>query len=464
MTWMINLMSAVLLTSLTGTILFLVWYAIGRLLEFLGFVNIVYELMKAVLVFWYVPVSYLVLMVDHDMFDRWGGLLLFSPSPAIRSVGIVLFVGWLIGAGTFIGKYIWDNLAMLHRYKNASPIPDNGWDCFDAVCEEMHIRAERVDVVESVHESIPKIIGIRKPVIVMPVAEFADFEYRIIFIHELTHYKQKALWLKHLTAIALAFHFFNPFIWLLDRKVQEWGETACDYESIKYVGDVKTYFEVLFQLAVDEKRKSSLQANLVERKGELETRVLRMKRSYKLMNKKKTWTAALAVAAMMVASTVSVSAATISAGNTYMSLYNASVEEVSKGNLNFNSTEEMVLQYADGLDEGFTETVGEVEMIKKGSRWNSGFIWDISKKASKRTDTFTANKGDTITITVLCSPSDATIHAGIINPDGSRYYVSGTNYFSYQFTCESTGTYCVYVQNMSSEKIAVDGTYIVSSN
>jgi beta-lactamase regulating signal transducer with metallopeptidase domain len=461
---MINLMSAVLLTSLTGTILFLVWYAIGRLLEFLGFVNIVYELMKAVLVFWYVPVSYLVLMKDHDMFDRWGGLLLFSPSPAIRSVGIVLFVGWLIGAGTFIGKYIWDNLAMLRRYKNASPIPDNGWDCFDAVCEEMHIRAERVDVVESVHESIPKIIGIRKPVIVMPVAEFADFEYRIIFIHELTHYKQKALWLKHLTAIALAFHFFNPFIWLLDRKVQEWGETACDYESIKYVGDVKTYFEVLFQLAVDEKRKSSLQANLVERKGELETRVLRMKRSYKLMNKKKTWTAALAVAAMMVASTVSVSAATISAGNTYMSLYNASVEEVSKGNLNFNSTEEMVLQYADGLDEGFTETVGEVEMIKKGSRWNSGFIWDISKKASKRTDTFTANKGDTITITVLCSPSDATIHAGIINPDGSRYYVSGTNYFSYQFTCESTGTYCVYVQNMSSEKIAVDGTYIVSSN
>jgi beta-lactamase regulating signal transducer with metallopeptidase domain len=271
-------MSAVLLTSLTGTILFLVWYAIGRLLEFLGFVNIVYELMKAVLVFWYVPVSYLVLMKDHDMFDRWGGLLLFSPSPAIRSVGIVLFVGWLIGAGTFIGKYIWDNLAMLRRYKNASPIPDNGWDCFDAVCEEMHIRAERVDVVESVHESIPKIIGIRKPVIVMPVAEFANFEYRIIFIHELTHYKQKALWLKHLTAIALAFHFFNPFIWLLDRKVQEWGETACDYESIKYVGDVKTYFEVLFQLAVDEKRKSSLQANLVERKGELETRLLRMKR------------------------------------------------------------------------------------------------------------------------------------------------------------------------------------------
>jgi hypothetical protein len=332
-----------------------------------------------------------------------------------------------------------------------------------------------VDVVESVHENISKIVGIRKPVIVMPVAEFADFEYRIIFIHELTHYKQKALWLKHLTAIALAFHFFNPFIWLLDRKVQEWGETACDYESIKYVGDVKTYFEVLFQLAVDEKRRSSLQANLVERKGELETRLLRMKRSYKLMNKKKTWAAALAVSAMMVASTVSVSAATISAGNTYMSLYNASVEEEDDGMLTFSSTdtdevltfastEEMVIYNADGLDEGFTETVGELEPVKQGVRWVSGFGWDISKKASKRTDTFTANKGDTVSVMVSCTPSDATIHVGIIKPDGTRSYVSHTGIFGCLFTCESTGTYCVYVQNMSSEKISVDGSYIITSN
>jgi hypothetical protein len=182
------------------------------------------------------------------------------------------------------------------------------------------------------------------------------------------------------------------------------------------------------------------------------------------MNKKKKWTAALAVAAMMVASTVSVSAATISAGNTYMSLYNASVEEETKGVLNFASTEEMAIQYADGLEEGFTETVGAVEATKDGARWAKAFGWDISKKASKRTDTFTANKGDTVYVSVSCLPSDATIHVGIINPDGSRYYVSYSGIFSGLFTCETTGTYCVYVQNMSSEKISVDGSYIVTSN
>jgi hypothetical protein len=351
---------------------------------------------------------------------------------------------------------------MSRRYRNASPIPDNGWDCFDRVCEELGIDAERVDVVESMHENGSKIVGVKKPMIVMPIAEFKDFEYRIIFIHELTHYKQRVLWFKHLTAFALALHFFNPFIWLFDRKVKDWGETACDYDSIKLVGDVGTYFEVLLKIAEDDKNRSSLSANLVERKGDLEIRVRRMKRSYKLMNKKKKWMAAVTVAAMMVVSTVSVSAATVNAGNTYMSLYNASVVEADNGITTFSDTQGLVLEHADGLDEGFTEAEGELQSYKAGARWSDGFGWDISKKASKRTPTFTANKGDHIIVTISCTPSDATIHAGIINPDQTRDYVSGTHYFSYSFECKSTGTYCVYVQNMSDVSISVDGTYIVN--
>lgn len=179
------------------------------------------------------------------------------------------------------------------------------------------------------------------------------------------------------------------------------------------------------------------------------------------MNTKKKWTAALTVGAMLVASTVSVSAATVGVGNAYMSLYNASVVEGTQGTDELFDEQELELYYADGLDEGFTETVGEVEERKQGARWSDAFFWDISKKASKRTEKFTANKGDHITVTVVCTPTDATIHAGIINPDQTRYYVSGTGTIGYSFECESTGEYCVYVQNMSSVKIEVDGTYIV---
>jgi hypothetical protein len=179
------------------------------------------------------------------------------------------------------------------------------------------------------------------------------------------------------------------------------------------------------------------------------------------MNTKKKWMAALSIAAMMAVSTVSVSAATISAGNTYMTLYNASVVEEDFGMDTYSDTQELEMQFAEGLDEGFTETEGEVELHKAGARWSDGFDWDISKKASKRTSSFTANKGEYITVTVVCSPSDATIHAGIINPDQTRYYVSGTGILCYSFPCESTGTYCVYVQNMSDVKVEVTGTYIV---
>jgi beta-lactamase regulating signal transducer with metallopeptidase domain len=461
MDWTIDVIFTVILTTLTGTAVFLVWYAIGRLLEFLGFVNIVYELLKAVLVFWYIPVAFLALKFDHTAFDVWGGFLFDYSTPVISVVSVVVCLLWMAGVVYFIAKYIIDNVRMTHRYQNAMPIPGNGWVCYDRVCEELGVPKERVDAVESRHEEGAKIVGIRKPTIIFPIAEFSDEEYRITFIHELTHYKQKVLWVKHLTAIALAFHFFNPVMHLLDRKVQEWGETACDYDSIRHVGDVRRYFEVLYKIAVDEKNTSSLQANLVERKGELESRLLRMKRSYKLMNTKKKWTAALTVGAMLVASTVSVSAATVGVGNAYMSLYNASVVEGTQGTDELFDEQELELYYADGLDEGFTETVGEVEERKQGARWSDAFFWDISKKASKRTEKFTANKGDHITVTVVCTPTDATIHAGIINPDQTRYYVSGTGTIGYSFECESTGEYCVYVQNMSSVKIEVDGTYIV---
>jgi beta-lactamase regulating signal transducer with metallopeptidase domain len=284
MVWTINVMSAVLLTSLTGSIVFLVWYAVGRLLEYLGFANVVYELLKAVLGFWYLPVAFLVLLVESRQFrgDRWGGFL-FLYTPVVYRISIVFCVLWFAGVLFFGTRYILDNVRMHRIYKYAFPISEEGWDCFQGVCAELDIAPGRVEAVESARDHVSKIFGLWHPTIVFPVAEFDEEQYRIMFIHELTHYKQKTLLLKHLTAIALVLHFMNPFMWLFDRKVQEWGETACDYDSIRYVGDVRTYFRALLRVAGDDKNRSSFQANLLEQRSDLETRIRRMKRSVRLI-------------------------------------------------------------------------------------------------------------------------------------------------------------------------------------
>ena len=46
MTWTINLMYLILWTSLSGAIVSVVWFAIGRLLEKAGFLHITYMLLK----------------------------------------------------------------------------------------------------------------------------------------------------------------------------------------------------------------------------------------------------------------------------------------------------------------------------------------------------------------------------------------------------------------------------------
>lgn len=54
----LELTMAVLLTSLTGGILTLVWQGIGRGMERAGFTNITFELLKAVVIFYFLPLSF----------------------------------------------------------------------------------------------------------------------------------------------------------------------------------------------------------------------------------------------------------------------------------------------------------------------------------------------------------------------------------------------------------------------
>lgn len=455
-------MFAVLLTTLTGTILFVIWYGIARLLEYLGFINIIYEMMKGVLPFWLFPLSYIILKTDRMWFDKWGGFL-FEYTPFNYWASIVFCTVWFAGATLFLAKYIFDNWRISRRYRMGVCADSFKMKCFEDACRELKLDSKRFRLVECANSGISKIFGIGKPTIVIPDTRLDEEEYRVIFIHELTHYKQKVVWLKHLTVIALSLNFMNPTIWIFDRKVQEWGEYACDHESIKRIGSMKGYFTILLNLAIGGRQYSGLQANLVERKGDLESRILKMKRSYKIMNNKKKWMAVLAVAVMMVTSTVSVSAATITAGNAYVSLYNASVVEKRNAVAEEVGEQNMVLHYADALDEGYTEEVGEVEApANYSTRAVWGLNWDIAKNMSKRTDYFDVTGGKKIAISVNISPSDAVVRAGIIKPDGSREYVEGHGSFMYIFDAATTGKYSVYVQNVSGVAIHVDGAYYIT--
>ena len=76
--------------------------------------------------------------------------------------------------------------------------------------------------------SAPLVVGLLKPVIVLPEKGRDDPGLCLAIHHELVHIKRKDLWYKWLYQILLCAHWFNPVIYLGGRKLNADCELSCD--------------------------------------------------------------------------------------------------------------------------------------------------------------------------------------------------------------------------------------------
>lgn len=83
----------------------------------------------------------------------------------------------------------------------------------------------------------PMLVGIVRPILVTPALETSDDELQNIFRHELTHYKRLDFLYKWLMQITLCLHWFNPFIYLINRQINKSCELSCDEAVIKHLDE-----------------------------------------------------------------------------------------------------------------------------------------------------------------------------------------------------------------------------------
>lgn len=462
MAWAIDLTYAVLLTSLTASILFLGWLLFAFILERLGFINIIFHVMKGVVPFWFFPLSFLILAIDNLLYNEWGGFL-FRYTPLIAKLSVAFVSMWLVGVGYFHCRYISENIRLRRRYMKAPFVNNFCWQCFIAACASNELDAKEFRVVYSEWDNSPKIYGLNNPIVILPYGTYTEEELELIYTHELTHYLQNLMKLKQRTMMAYVYHFFNPFVRWFGVKVNRWGEYACDNSTQIYVGGAGYYFRTLLAMRPEYREATSMtQSNLVEKPSELEVRIIKIKRSDRDMSMKKKFLAGLTMVTVFGISTITVSAATIGIANAYVRLYDSSVVENESLDTVVVDGTEIVLHTADGLDEGVIEEEGEV-IECYSARIAQAFEWEIKKGRSKKTPDFTATSGQTITVTIVCSPSDAVVHAGIIRPDGSRLYAEGSGTFTCPFPVYTDGKYSTYVQNLSDGAITLSGSYLVTN-
>lgn len=96
----------------------------------------------------------------------------------------------------------------------------------------------------------PILSGFFNPVITLPDVDFRSEEYKLIFTHELIHYKRKDIWYKMITLIANIIHWFNPLAYIVMKNIDEACEYACDEVVTRDMNDYerKYYGETILNL------------------------------------------------------------------------------------------------------------------------------------------------------------------------------------------------------------------------
>jgi beta-lactamase regulating signal transducer with metallopeptidase domain len=104
-------------------------------------------------------------------------------------------------------------------------------------CEEKLNIKTRVELSRNPLIASPIMIGFFRARIVLPACELDDKELSYIFVHELIHYKQRDMFYKWLIQIVVCAHWFNPFVYLLEKEVNKSCELSCDEKVISILDD-----------------------------------------------------------------------------------------------------------------------------------------------------------------------------------------------------------------------------------
>lgn len=163
-----------------------------------------------------------------------------------------LVVGiWVLGCAILFSRlilgYLWVN-----QLKNS---PKNQFDeKLAMVLESLKLKmniTQSVQVKVSSMVSLPMIMGVLKPVILIPaslVSGFSQQQLETILAHELAHLKRHDFLLNGLQSVLDVIYFFHPAMWLLSAQIRKERENCCDDMALEVSGNKLLLAKTLVQL------------------------------------------------------------------------------------------------------------------------------------------------------------------------------------------------------------------------
>ncbi len=452
---LINFFVMIILTSLTGSVIFIFWTLMSIGLERCGEIKLISSLLRVVLLFHLIPVVFMWLVCATGAFSagKAGSLLAATPLLIETSRGLAYI--WLAGFLMEVVRYIRQEHVRRVERRISIPAGAVSREQVRKLRERLHISQE-IPVYELETCRSPFITGFFKSRIFIPKVIENEEEMEVILEHELYHHVRGDLHLKKCCAWIVRLQWFNPFVHLLVRQVDSWGDSLCDYH-ICYGSDgrwdMKKYFDVVIKYT--EKKKRFLFSYDRMHMGKSRREILkRMKRMQKLKTdtgiKKGLRRASVTVLAVcfVLASAVTSLAAGKGMEELYGCAYEASMARIRE------AADSDLEEYTRERDEDM-EIVETDEEVNLDSRGLNTYTWDLDAGVIYGTGLFWATKGDEIAVTVNPSPAQSYIGMGLDQPDGYLRGVSGKGPLSHTFTVTKSGLHRVYAENLEKTSISV---------
>lgn len=165
----------------------------------------------------------------------------------------LLVLVWLSGVVAVLGLSVREQLRFAARVRWEPEIHSADILLLFESCQREMQMWLPVKLIETKQIAVPTLLGVMRPKLLLPITMLHTLEaneLRHIFLHELAHVKRRDISLNLLTALLLALHWFNPFLWYAVTQMKRDQEVACDALALKHLASEhhKDYARTLLKL------------------------------------------------------------------------------------------------------------------------------------------------------------------------------------------------------------------------
>jgi len=422
----------VLVSSITGTILYGVWYLFCGCADKRKYLASIYGTLHVVTVFFallaFAGIAVSVYLTTIPLYSFWAYTNAKVEYPAMVLGGI-----WAAGEIYRLGKYVYWHI--LHKKMVRTLEPVNA---------EIHRIGAQVGIALGIKRPVEllsgsvlftaELAGWKKPVVLLPAYEYTEDQVENIVTHELMHYRNRDRVVRELAIVLHCVHWFNPIVKHLHRSLERWDELYCDrcVCEQKYIGN-KEYAGTLMYMSekMVEKREAFMAiafsergTNMIERMGE----VLAYRRG---SMRRRITTVGLVMLFILCSAGTS-----LAAGMGTYHAYDHLIKNVMEGVEEEIQEPVQLQEYEMYLGEVAVEQMVDAELMAEPS----GSFSETIANRSWISGGFQASVGQSISVSVYGDPATVYLKVGIIEPDGRMRYVYHCGDISHTFRLDKTGT------------------------